>query len=125
MWEGLGLGVPRAGFTLLMGRGRAQVSQGSQGKCWPAGGWAGPDTAGCRAAVVLGLVSSHWRAGLGPRGSWGSCLLTGGWIQVLGSLVAGPSVSQGYCLYTSVWGWVLGPLVGHVLGWLWAQGFFK
>lgn len=31
--------------------------------CWC---WLGPATAGYRAAVVLGLVSAHWWAGLGP-----------------------------------------------------------
>lgn len=41
-------------------------------------GGLGPDMADCGAMVVLGLVSTCWWVGLGPRGSQGLCPPTGG-----------------------------------------------
>ena len=63
----------------------------------------GPAMAGCRAAVVLGLVctcwwvkfvprleQASWWAVPGPRRFWGWCMPTGGWSWVLRSMTAKP-----------------------------------
>lgn len=59
-----GPGFPRV--VLLVDKARAQ---GSQGWCWVLVGRLCPDTARCRTAVVLGLMSTHWWVGLGPEAS--------------------------------------------------------
>ena len=101
-----GPGSPRACVGPLVGGTGSQVGclnwlKVSQIWFWPAGGWCqgpggpgagaillvgglGPDKPGCRAVVVLGLMSAHWQVGPGLRGSRGWCLLTSWWNQVLG-----------------------------------------
>ena len=102
-WEGLSLGVPRAGFTLVEGGGR---TQGSWGMCWPAGGWAGSCHGRLQGCSGPGLVSSDW----GPRNLSCVCSLVGGagcwgfWLQgpeycrlgpVYQCLGVGPAPSSG------------------------------
>ena len=79
-------GVPK--LVLACWQAGPGLSQ-SQGRVWPAGGWA--RSTGCRTAIVLRLLSAHWYmkqvpkieqtcwwVGLELTGFWGWCLPTGG-----------------------------------------------
>lgn len=103
---------PRAGVALLVGR------------AWSQNVLLGSDMAGCRAAVVRGLLSAHWTVGLGPRGPQGWCQpLVGGagsqglWLQGPGDPGASPGtlVSRADPVPFGVQGWVVGQLWTRVL----------
>lgn len=132
-WEGISLGVPRAGFTLVEGGGR---TQGSWRMCCPTGGWAGSchgrlwcysgpwadvcplmGEAGSKARAcsrvgesrsqsVLRLVPAHWWTELSPGGLW---------LQGFG----GPGSST-YALVYRTGSWALCGQ-GHVQRQLWVQ----
>ena len=109
LWEGLGLGIPRAGFSLV------GVAVGLRGPGARAGllvGGLGPAMAGCGAAVIPAGRPLPGAQGLSAVSAcWGL------WLQGSRSRRLGPVCR---CL-----GWVPGSLVGPVLGCLWAQRVFK
>lgn len=78
------------------------------------------DTAGCRAAVVPGLLSAHWTAELGPRGPrGGACSLVGEAGPGAGAspLVGGAGSRAAGCRVLGILGLVPGPLVYRAGSW--------
>ena len=67
----------------------------SQSSCWPAVGGIGLAMAGCRATVVLGLVSASWQVDLYPRVSGCRALGVLGLASVHRCVMPGPEPSGG------------------------------